>query len=371
MVKTVSAADIYEKLREKISSWPVRVPKTKEADEMLRILFTEEEAEFLTHFAAPYQDGQTFDQIVENIKKPREKAQAIVDRLVSRGLLFKFASKRDNMVYYTLMPLIPGIFEFYFSSGRDSDEKRRVAELFEKYYMNGFGMELGASNYPAIRVIPVEKTIDLNTKINTELSIFPFEKMSEFIATSRKIAVINCACRTKKKCIHPIETCVVFDASAEFMVERGFGRYLSIEEALELLEKTEKAGLVHCAMNTQTKPQFICNCCTCACLGLRSLVELHNPRAFAKSNFLPVRDDEICTKCKRCVNICPFKANVYHPEHDSYPERIAFLQERCVGCGLCAYHCPTGAIKMVKVGDQLPEKTPREMWVRVEAERVH
>ncbi len=367
----MTVVDIFDKLREKISTWPIRVPRTQELMEILKVLFTAEEAEFLTHFAAPYQDGQTLDQIVERTGKPREKVQAIVDRLVSRGLLFKFTSRRDGLVHFTLMPLIPGIFEFYFSSGRDSDEKRRVAELFERYYMSGFGMEIGPSDYPAMRVMPVEKTITLNAKINADLSIFPFEKMSEFIATSQKIAVINCACRTKKKCVHPIETCVVFDASAEFMVERGFGRYLSVEEALRLLEETEKAGLVHCAMNTQTKPQFICNCCTCACLGLRSLVELHNPRAFAKSNFLPVRDDEVCTKCKRCVDICPFRANVFHLEHDNYSEKIAFLQERCVGCGLCAYHCPAGAIKLVKVEDQVPEKTPREMWTRVEAERAH
>jgi len=371
MVDAMSTVDVYEKLREKISSWPLRVPKTRELMEMLKVLYTAEEAEFLTHFTAPYQDGQTLDQMVERTRKPREKVQAIVDHLVSRGLLFRFTSRRDGLVYYTLMPLIPGIFEFYFSSGRDSDEKRKVAELLEKYYTNGLGMELGASNYPAMRVMPVEKTITLDTKIDAELSIFPFEKMSEFIATSHKIGVINCACRTKKRCIHPIETCIVFDSSADFMVERGFGRYLSVEDALELLEETEKAGLVHCAMNSQLKPQFICNCCTCACLGLRSLVELHNPRAFAKSNFLPVRDQELCTKCKSCVSICPFKANVYHPGHDNYGEKIHFLQERCVGCGLCAYHCPTGAIKMLKVGSQVPEKTPREMWARVEAERVH
>jgi Pyruvate/2-oxoacid:ferredoxin oxidoreductase delta subunit len=367
----MGTVDVYEKLREKISSWPLRVPATRELMEMLTVLYTAEEAEFLTHFTAPYQDGQTLDQITEKTGKPREKIQAIIDHLVSRGLLFRFTSRRDGLVYYTLMPLIPGIFEFYFSSGRDSDEKRKVAELLEKYFTNGLGMELGASDYPAIRVVPVEKTIALDTKINAELSIFPFEKMSEFIATSNKIGVINCACRTKRRCSHPVETCIVFDSSADFMVERGFGRYLSVEEALQLLDTTEKAGLVHCAMNTQTKPQFICNCCTCACLGLRSLVELHNPRAFAKSNFLPVRDDEVCTKCKSCVGICPFKANVYHPAHDNYPEKIAFLQERCVGCGLCAYHCPTSAIKMVKVGDQVPEKTPREMWMRVDAERVH
>jgi len=367
----MAEADVYEKLREKISLWPIKVPRAREVMEMLRTLFTKEEAEFLTHFTAPYQDPETMDQIVERTGKPQKKVQAIVDRLVSRGLLFRATSKRDGNVYYSLMPIIPGIFEFYFSSGRDSDEKRRVAELFEKYYLNGFGMEIGPSNYPAMRVMPIEKTINLDKKIGAELSIFPFEKMSEFIATSKRIAVINCACRIKTKCSHPLETCLAFDYYAEFVVERGFGRFLSVEEAMELLEKIEKSGLVHCAVNTQTRPQFICNCCTCACLFLRSLVELHNPRAIAKSNFLPVRDDELCNKCKKCVRICPTEANVYHAPHDKEPERILFLEERCIGCGLCAYHCPNDAIQLVKVKDQVPEMTPREAMMRVEAERVH
>lgn len=65
------------------------------------------------------------------------------------------------------------------------------------------------------------------------------------------------------------------------------------------------------------------------------------------------------------------KAKVYHAPHDSEPERILFLEERCIGCGLCAYHCPNDAIVLVKVKDQVPEKTPREAMIRVEAERIH
>jgi len=370
-VRTMTEADVYEKLREKISLWPIRTPRTKEVMEILRILFTEEEAGFLTHFTAPYQDAETMDRIVERTKRPQEKIRAIVDRLVSRGLLFRFTSKSDGNVYYSLMPMIPGIFEFYLSSGRDSDEKRKVGELFEKNYVNGGGLEAGASNYPWARVMPVEKTITVNKEISVGHLILPFEKMSEFIKTSRNIAVINCACRTKKKCEHPLETCLVFDYYADFMVERGFGRYLTVKEALELLEETEKAGLVHSTINTQTRPQFICNCCTCACLILRGLTELHNPRAIAKSNFLPMRDDKLCNKCKKCVRICPLKANVHHAPHDKEPERIFFFEERCIGCGLCAYHCPNEAIKLVKVRDEVPETTPREAFIRVEAERVH
>jgi len=367
----MTKADVYEQLREKISLWPIKVPRTPEAMEMLKTLFTEEEAKFLTHFKAPYQDAETMDQIVEKTGDPQEKVQPVVDRLVSRGLLFRFTSKSSGEVKYSLMPMIPGIFEFYFASGRDSDEKRKVSQLFEKYYMNGGGMELGASNYPWSRVMPIEKTITVNKEISAGHMIFPYEKMSEFIKTARKIAVMNCACRTHLKCDHPLETCLVFDYYADFMVERGFGRYLAVEEALDLLDEMEKAGLVHSTPNVQTRPQFICNCCTCACAILRGLTKLHNPRALAKSNFIPYRNEELCNMCKKCVRICPMEANVYHASHDNEPERILFLEDRCIGCGLCAYHCPTGAITLVKVKDQVPEMTPNEAMIRTEAERVH
>ncbi len=370
-VGILTEADIYEKLREKMNSFPVRVPRSNEVIELFKVVYSREEAEFLAHFSAPLQDPETMDQIVEKTGKPREKIEEIVDRLTSRGLLLRFRG-RDGTIYYTMMPMVPGFDLYYFSSGRDSDEKRRAAKLFDKYYLNGFGMEIGASNYPWARVMPIEKTITLDKEINTDLTVFPYEKMSEFIKTSRKIAVINCSCRTvRRACDHPLETCLVFGSVAEFMVENGFGRYLSIEEALELLEKTEEAGLVHNTMNIQANPGFICNCCTCACIILRGLFELHNPRAFAKSNFLPVRDNKICTKCKKCVNICPMEANVFHAAHDNEPEKILFLEERCIGCGLCAYHCPNDATKLVKTMDKIPEKTRRDAFMRFEAERIH
>ena len=362
---------VYEKLREKISLWPIKVPKTREAIEMLKTLFTDEEAKFLIHFKAPYQDAETMDQIVERTGKSREEIQPIIDRLVSRGLLFRFTSKSDDKLYFSLMPMVPGIFEFYFASGGTSDEKLKVSKLFEKLYFNGGGMEIGASEYPWARIMPIEKTVIVNKEISTGHKILPYEKMSEFIKTSRKIAVMNCACRIHKDCNHPLETCLVFDYFADFMVERGFAKYLTTEKALQLLEEMEKKGLVHSTTNVQTRPQFICNCCTCSCAILRGLTELHNPRAIAKSNFIPVRDDEQCNKCKKCILICPMKANIYHAPHDDQPEKILLLEERCIGCGLCAYHCPEDAVKLIKIKDDVPEMTPKQAMIRVEAERIH
>jgi ferredoxin len=162
-------ADVYERLREKISSWPIRVQKTKEVTEILRILFTEEEAEFLNHFTGPYQNPETMDQIVERTGKPRQKAQTIVDSLLSRSLLFRFVRQNDGNAYYSLMR----------------------------------------------------------------------------------------------------------------------------------------------------------------------------------------------------------RARLYHGSHDKESERILFLEERCIGCGLCAHHCPNDALKLVKVKDEIPEMTPRDAFIRVEAERIH
>ena len=98
---------------------------------------------------------------------------------------------------------------------------------------------------------------------------------------------------------------------------------------------------------------------------------MHNPRAFAKSNFVAAKDDDACALCKTCIDVCPFGCYYYHWGHDDNPENVGFLEERCVGCGLCVYHCPSGALTLDKVRDKVPEEGPREAMMRVESERIH
>lgn len=346
--------------------WPIRTPKTPEIMEILNLLYTPEEAEFLAStFSAPYQDVKTSEQIAEDSGKSKKEVETILDSLAEKGLVFRFKHWKSGDILYALLPMVPGVFEFYFSGLADSEKKTLIASLFEKAYKDGLAMEAGPSDYAWERVIPIEETLEVTQEI------LPFEKVSEFIKTSYTIAVIPCACRTKHPCEHPVEACIVFDSSADFMVDRGIGRYISTEDALTLLENMEKAGLVHTTTNSQRRPQFICNCCTCSCLILRGLTEMHNPRAFAKSNFVAKRDDNACTLCRTCIEVCPFDCYYYHWPHDEEPEKIGFLEERCVGCGLCSYHCPADAITLVKVRSVIPEEKPGEAWMRVEKERIH
>lgn len=50
-----------------------------------------------------------------------------------------------------------------------------------------------------------------------------------------------------------------------------------------------------------------------------------------------VIDEEKCTKCEICKNICP---------HNAITDEISIKKERCLGCTQCEKECPTEAISM-------------------------
>ncbi|MBU7048089.1 MAG: 4Fe-4S binding protein [Theionarchaea archaeon] len=355
--------DIYEELKRKM--WPLMIPKKPELIDILKQLYTSKEAEFLLNaFSASFEEIKTSKEIARDTGISEKEVQKILDSLSQRGLILKFKYQRINDTCYSLLPMVPGFFELYYSRLPDSREKTLIAYLFEKSQENKQSMEVISSNYPWGRIIPIEKTI------YSSHEVLPFEKISELIKTSHSIAVIPCACRIENPCKHPTEVCIVFDSSADLMVDKGIGQYLTIKEALDNLEKMEKEGLMHITTNSQEKPRFICSCCICSCFFLRSLKKMSNPRTFAKSNFVAQKEDNTCILCGTCIKICPLDAFFHYRSFDNETEKVILKDERCVGCGLCVYHCPADAIKLVKIGNEVPEMTPREAWVRVEKERV-
>jgi heterodisulfide reductase subunit A2 len=53
-----------------------------------------------------------------------------------------------------------------------------------------------------------------------------------------------------------------------------------------------------------------------------------------------VVDDLLCSGCKTCIDLCPYKSISFNEE-----KKIAFINEAlCKGCGTCAAACPAGAI---------------------------
>ncbi len=56
---------------------------------------------------------------------------------------------------------------------------------------------------------------------------------------------------------------------------------------------------------------------------------------------VPMVDQDRCTHCGRCAEVCAFSAMA------SLPDRTLVFVEMCHGCGSCALNCPAGAISEV------------------------
>lgn len=343
---------VYEKLRQRMSIWIVEIEKTPELMEILKLLFTPEEAELLSSdaFSAPFQDYRTAEEIAYYTGKTKEEVEKIIERLEQKRLIFKCVDNGETR--YALLALEYGSIA-YLALVQEPDVREKILPLFQNICTGEIAMGSGVTKYPWGRVVPVGKSMVVVNEI------LPFEKAEELMYNARSIAVVLCFCRSQTPCDHPVETCLGFNEGADFMVKGGFGRYLSREEALHLLETTEEAGLVHTAVLTKRGVTFMCNCCTCACPILRRLTEMETPQEFTFSGLIPERDRNTCELCGKCIEICPFDAHFFYPDSDN-PEVIRLKEKRCVGCGLCAYHCPSNAITMVSIEDhaEIQRKKP-------------
>jgi ferredoxin len=254
-----------------------------------------------------------------------------------------FTADRDNIRSYTLMPLLPGIFEMQFLKGSVDERAVRLAHLFEGYF-NAIeklarDTDLKAIPFPMARVITVEK------EISEGFEIHPYDKVSEYIDKAKYISVGNCYCRhygelLGNPCSKPKEVCMGFGPDAKFMADRKFGRPVSREEARAILDQAEDAGLVHCSSNMTKYIQFICNCCTCHCGILQSMKKYNMQGSAAVSGFITEFDQEKCTACGDCVERCPMGALSMQGGD------VVFRDNLCFGCGLCSSACPTGAVQL-------------------------
>ncbi|MHA1228386.1 MAG: ATP-binding protein [Candidatus Hodarchaeales archaeon] len=382
----MSETSPYLELADKLNKWPIRTPKTKTLIKILKEIFTPEEAYLLSKFETPMRGSLSIDSLLEKGLEPEytpEKISKILDSLYERGLMPRFEHRKTNKTHYLLLPLVIGFFEFVFSNYQIyPDEKlKRMAKLFHKYYMEGFGLEIGASNYPWSRVFPHDRNTrkEVEIKIDQEIEgkneILPYDDVRMIIENAKICGIMPCSCRVEEKylgtpCEHSIETCMVFDP---YLIDIGMAREISKEEAFKILHKCEREGLVHISNNAQAGHFWICNCCSCSCGIMGGLTKLNNPKAFAKSNFIAAIDEsKECKECMNCVTLCPMHAIQRWLPHDSIEEETWNIDtDKCIGCGVCASNCPTDRMYLKKVRDEPIEDHMINAYIRCEMERFH
>ncbi|RLC70184.1 MAG: hypothetical protein DRI26_07620, partial [Chloroflexi bacterium] len=293
---------VYEQLVDALSARGGAVPalKCKEFLALIEELFTPEEAEMAVQM--PLQ-ATSVEALTAKTGGSTEKVEQLLEGMADKGLVT--CRERNGVKYYSLLPLMAGIFEYQFMKGEVNDRTKRLARLFEDYFNVIWGSARQGPPTPALlpgaRVVTVEREIPAGTEI------YPYDQVSYYIRNSEYIAVSTCYCRhhgelLDNPCDKPKEVCLSFGPSAKFNIERGFGRQLTKEEALKILDLSEREGLVHCSSNTGKYVDFICNCCLCHCVVLRSIKESAMPRMVVASGFIVAVDEEECIGCGDCVD---------------------------------------------------------------------
>ena len=148
------------------------------------------------------------------------------------------------------------------------------------------------------------------------------------------------------------ETCMAFLDFADMVAEKGWGRQITKEEALEIAAKNEEDGLVLQPANEQ-EPEFLCSCCGDCCGILVTAKMAPRPVDVVASNYYAVSDPELCTACETCIDRCQMDAVALKDD------TAAVNLDRCIGCGVCVPTCPSEAIQLVKKEQEIVP--PRDM----------
>lgn len=319
--------EAYHVLREVLDTIPNGFPSTASGVEirLVKKIFTEEEAVLAAKLKIKF---ESVSDIVARTGLDKEYLDKKLKEMARKGQLFRI--RLGEASFYKLLPFVFGIYEF-----QQPRIDREFAELFDEYTEQAFGKEF-FSHAPALM-----KVIPIGADVTPESTVEPYESVVKLIEGAKSWAVQNCICKKERgllghRCDKPMEVCLTFAPVEHVFDKWESGRATTKEEAYEILKLSEKAGLVHMTSNTATGHNYICNCCKCCCLPLRSF-KLVSKNAAARSNYVAVVDTDKCTTCGLCVDRCQVNAVSVGD--------VAVIGD-CIGCGLCATTCPADAIRM-------------------------
>lgn len=305
---------------------------------MLHVLFNPEEAEVQN--AMP-PDRFTAADVATKMGKGVSDVTRVLEAMADKGLCQSYL--RNGARFYFGPPLMPGIFEFQFMRGTSTERDHQIARA-----INAYRKAAASSGLPTPVVYPGSRVIPVGRAVQAQASVQTYDQVMEYINTSDPIAVATCYCRhearlidEKDNCGMPMEVCMPFRASAEYVIERKIGRQVDKQEAMDIMRRSEEAGLVHACVNTQ-RLDFICNCCACHCAMLQGALRQPKPGLAMLHSFVPAVSAETCTLCGVCVDRCPTDALSING--GEVPARD---DDRCIGCGVCASGCGENAIALV------------------------
>ena len=286
---------------------------TKEDPEYwgLACLLTDEQAEICIRMKK--RQPKTFEEMCAlNPEYTPEDLQKQLDYLSWCGVVEWNYENDKHELQYVLPMYVPGSAEFTNMNAKVLEEHPEMGHFFER--MTRIPLEGLTHMVPpggagiGMHVIPVEKAIELENHVSD------LERISYWLDKYEgKYAASPCSCRRSRKTYgegcadDPEGWCVAVGDMADYVVQTNKdGRYITKEEALDIMRQGEENGFVHQITNIdgQDKIFAICNCNVNVCYALRTS-QLFNTPNMSRSAYRAHVESEKCVACGRCVEYCP------------------------------------------------------------------
>jgi Pyruvate/2-oxoacid:ferredoxin oxidoreductase delta subunit len=345
----VNEEDLYRRLGKKIDGLTVRTPWNRAFYDILKELYTAEEADVIVRMPYTLSSLQRISKVT-GIEEVR--LRSLLDGLCSKGLILDLWNERENQYYYMACPLVVGIFEFTMMRTGGNLNTKQWSKLFQEYFPSVYPENFSRGERTTVlRVIPVEETIHTGEG----LEFFDYEKASSLIDCADRYALGICSCRNEKHhlgektCDAPLDNCSMFGISADYMIRHNLAREVSKTEMLENFARSREHGLVLSAYNTRRNPISVCHCCKCCCNYLAGMNKFGFQNSVITSNFIASLDAELCKGCGKCAKLCPANALSLVPAQGPEGEKknlCSLNAELCVGCGVCVSKCQPHALTM-------------------------
>jgi len=350
--------DVYFRLGERLNQYNVKMLLVEPFLKVLREIYTEEEA----GLGAVYPLGSyTAKEAAEKLGRDEKKLGALLEKMADQGTMF--TTREGSEVRYALTPFVPGVVEFQLMRATDTPRDRRMAAAFDDFMEGEMAdvMRTMLQNKEVVKqFIPFApaRTITIEAELPPESEVYPYEKVSELIDQAESFAAAKCYCRHHAYLVNrpcqvegiPEYSCLMFGRVADYIVERGFGKRITKEEAVDITRACAEAGLVHNVNNFINGLVFVCNCCGCCCGFLQSIKKYDTNAMLEYSNFRVEINAEECTGCEACADRCPMDALTLDGEV------MTVNYELCLGCGNCKTVCPADCMTMVRKAEHKPPR---------------
>jgi Pyruvate/2-oxoacid:ferredoxin oxidoreductase delta subunit len=349
--------DIFRRLQQRLDLYSLGFPATESGIEitLLKKLFSQKDAEMFLNMSPRLEEPES---VAQRLERPVEEVASQLEDMAKRGLLFRL--RKDQSVKYGAIPFMHGLAEFQVKRF-----DRELRNLFDQYLDERFHQAVAGVDGLFIRTVPIEKSIV------PEQHVAAFDDAVGILKKNDTIVVTECLCRKRKRisgegCDKPVDNCFMFGSMARFYIENNMGRQVDFKEAVEILRKSQEAGLVT-QPGTAQNPAGMCNCCGDCCVVLGSVKKFAKPAELVFSNYQAAINGEDCTGCEICLERCQMQAITMTEDG------IAQIDlDRCIGCGLCVTTCPSEAIALISKPDnarRIPSATSSEQMMQIAKKR--